>query len=52
VAVDFRFAYNDNARLRELASELVRRRVAQLTMSALPPKADIRGWPGMSVKRY
>jgi putative ABC transport system substrate-binding protein len=39
VAVDFRFAYNDNARLRELASELVRRRVAVIATPGSTPSA-------------
>jgi putative ABC transport system substrate-binding protein len=39
VAVDFRFAYNDNARLQELASDLVRRRVAVIATPGSTPSA-------------
>jgi putative tryptophan/tyrosine transport system substrate-binding protein len=39
VAVEFRFAYNDNARLPELAAELVRRRVAVIATPGSTPSA-------------
>jgi putative ABC transport system substrate-binding protein len=37
VAVEFRFAYNDNARLPELAADLVRRRVAVIVTPGSTP---------------
>jgi ABC-type uncharacterized transport system substrate-binding protein len=39
VAVEFRFAYNDNARLPELTAELVRRRVAVIATPGSTPSA-------------
>jgi putative tryptophan/tyrosine transport system substrate-binding protein len=39
VAVEFRFAYNDNVRLPELAAELVRRRVAAIVTPGSTPSA-------------
>jgi len=39
VAVEFRFAYNDNARLPELAADLVRRRVAVIATPGSTPSA-------------
>src|SRR5262245_24260626 len=50
VTVEFRFAYNDNARLPELAADLVRRRVAVIvtpgsTPSALAAKAATTSVP-------
>jgi putative ABC transport system substrate-binding protein len=50
VAIEFRFAYNDNTRLSELAVDLVRRRVAVIvtpgsTPSALAAKAATRSIP-------
>jgi putative tryptophan/tyrosine transport system substrate-binding protein len=39
VAVEFRFAYNDNARLSELAADLVRRRVAVIATPGSTPSA-------------
>ncbi len=39
VAVEFRFAYNDNARLPELAAGLVRRRVAVIATPGSTPSA-------------
>jgi len=39
VTVDFRFAYNDNARLPELAAELARRRVAVIVAPGSTPAA-------------
>jgi ABC-type uncharacterized transport system substrate-binding protein len=53
VAIEFRFAYNDNTRLSELAVDLVRRRVAVIvtpgsTPSALAAKAATRSIPIVS----
>jgi ABC-type uncharacterized transport system substrate-binding protein len=50
VAIEFRFAYNDNSRLSELAADLVRRRVAVIvtpgsTPSALAAKAATTSIP-------
>ena len=50
VTVDFRFAYNDNARLPELMAELARRKVAVIvtpgsTQAALAAKAAITSIP-------
>jgi putative tryptophan/tyrosine transport system substrate-binding protein len=39
VTVEFRFAYNDNARLAELAADLVRRRVAVIAAPGSTPSA-------------
>jgi len=39
VTVEFRFAYNDNARLPELAADLVRRRVAAIVTPGSTPSA-------------
>ena len=39
VTVEFRFAYNDNARLPELVGDLVQRRVAVITTPASTPAA-------------
>jgi putative ABC transport system substrate-binding protein len=39
IAVEFRFAYNDNARLPELAADLVRRRVAVIVTPGSTPSA-------------
>jgi putative ABC transport system substrate-binding protein len=50
IAIEFRFAYNDNSRLSELAADLVRRRVAIIvtpgsTPSALAAKAATTSIP-------
>jgi putative tryptophan/tyrosine transport system substrate-binding protein len=39
VTIEFRFGYNDNARLPELAADLVRRRVAVIATPASTPSA-------------
>src|SRR5258708_17356576 len=39
VAIEFRFAYNDNARLPELAADLVRHRVAVIATPGSTPSA-------------